>query len=146
MIFIKWWRIKNNSSQIGLKNTTHIHHTVNTTVIATELYNYKFQLVGGSLRWTSNEYGTLWLCREQQLCTVYYMVFFWKENLLILYVYRLAVWLLDSLVRQAWSSIDTPTRFFWLDQQKRMNLYLDVWILKFTVLPSISSIISIDHV
>lgn len=71
LIFIKWWRIKNNSSQIGLKNTTHIHHTVNTTVIVTELYNYKFQLVGGSLRWTSNEYGTLWLS-EQQLCIIWY--------------------------------------------------------------------------
>lgn len=71
LIFIKWWRIKNNSSQIGLKNTTHIHHTVNTTLIVTELYNYKFQLVGGSLRWTSNEYGTLWLS-EQQLCIKWY--------------------------------------------------------------------------
>lgn len=71
LIFIKWWRIKNNSSQIGLKNTTHIHHTVNTTVIVTELYNYKFQLVGGSLRWTFNEYGTIWLW-EQQLCIIWY--------------------------------------------------------------------------
>lgn len=59
-----------NKKQL-ISNWTKKYHTVNTTLIVTELYNYKFQLVGGSLRWTSNEYGTLWLS-EQQLCIIWY--------------------------------------------------------------------------
>lgn len=113
LIFIKWWRIKNNSSQIGLKNTTHIHHTVNTTLIVTELYNYKFQLVGGSLRWTSNEYGTLWLS-EQQLCIIWYFSekkTFWS----FMYTDYQSDFLTESLVLSAIDKldrIDTPTWFF----------------------------------
>lgn len=128
-------------SQIGLK----IPHTFIKlwTQHASELYNYKLQPVGGSLHWTSNEYGISWIYyigfREQQMCITYFLKkTFWS------FIYtvhdRLAVWVLDWISDplchwQAWSSLDTHTWCFSFISRKRINFYLDIWILKFTVLP-----------